>query len=242
MGELHLEIIADRMRREFSVSCNVGRPQVAYRETITEPIDVEYEYDRELATGKHNYAKVRLALAPAPYGSGVEFTNEASPEEIPAAFVSAVEAGVRQACETGVLAGYALTDLAVQLLGGAQVADESNEGDFAYAASEALWNGARDAAPALLEPVMALEVRIPEQYLGDVNGHLNQKRGKILGMAPVKTDRVIRAEVPLVEMFGYATELRSLTQGRGHYSMQLARYERVPDKIAKQITQHYVGA
>jgi elongation factor G len=242
MGELHLEIIIDRMRRQFNLACNVGRPQVAYRESITRADEVEYEHAKELAAGRHNYAKVRLALAPGPYGSGVVFENAAAPTEVPPAFVAAVEAGVRQACATGVLAGYALTDIAVRLIGGAFIADESTEGDFAYAASEALWNGARDAGPVLLEPVMALEVRVPETYLGDVSGHLNQKRGKILGMESVQNDRIIRAEVPLVEMFGYATELRSLTQGRGQYSMQLAHYERVPDKIATEITRQYIGA
>jgi elongation factor G len=242
MGELHLEIIAERMRREFNVDCNVGRPQVAYRETITGAVESVYEHDRELAAGKHNYAKVLLALQPGSYGSGVVFANEASPDQVPPAFAAAVEAGVRQACDTGVLAGYALTDLEVKLVGGDFVPDESSEGDFAYAASEALWNGARDAGPVLLEPVMSLEVWVPESHLGDVTGHLNQKRGKVLGMEPVKNDRIVSAEVPLVEMFGYATELRSLTQGRGHYSMQLARYERVPEKIATQITRLYIGA
>jgi len=242
MGELHLEIITDRMRREFNVECNIGRPQVAYRETISQAVTSEYEHNRELAAGKHNYAKVRLELQPGAFGSGVTFASEAAPDQVPPAFLAAVEACVRQACDTGILAGYALTDLDVKLVGGAHVPDESSEGDFAYAASEALWNGARDAGPALLEPVMAVEVWAPENYLGDVTGHLSQKRGKVLGMEPVKNDRIVSAEVPLVEMFGYATELRSLTQGRGHYSMQLARYERVPEKIATQITRLYIGA
>jgi len=241
MGELHLEILTDRMKREFNVACNVGRPQVAYRESISQAVESVYEHRKEAAV-KHNFAKVRLALQPGEIGSGVTFANEASAGEVPLQFTAAVEAGVRGACETGVLAGYALTDLAITLIGGAYDDDDSSEADFAYAASEALWNGARDAGAVLLEPAMDVEIRTPADYLGDVTGHLNAKRGKVIGMDAVGDDRVIKAEVPLTEMFGYATELRSLTQGRGVYSMQLKRYERVPEKIAAEITRLYVGA
>jgi len=241
MGELHLEIISDRLQREFKVACNVGRPQVAYRETITKAVTSEYEHKREVA-GRGNYARVKLALAPGEYGSGVTFASEAGPLAVPAQFLGAVENGALQAAATGILAGYSLTDLSITLLDGAAVEGESTEADFAYAASEAFWNGARDAGPALLEPVMAVEIVVPEDYLGDVTGHLNAKRGKITGMDQLRQDRVVKAEVPLTEMFGYATQLRSLTQGRGVYTMQLARYERVPDKIAASITRLYVGA
>ncbi len=241
MGELHLEIIADRLQREFKVACNVGRPQVAFRETITKAVEYEFEHRRELV-GRGNYAKVKLGLAPGEYGTGVGFTNKLGPDALPAEFVAAIEGGARQAAETGILAGYALVDLQITVLGAAQAEGESMAADFAYAASEAFWNGARDAGPVLLEPVMHVEVVVPESYLGEVTGHLNAKRGKITGMERIREDRTVQAEVPLIEMFGYATQLRSLTQGRGVYTMQLARYERVPDKIAANITRLYVGA
>jgi len=241
MGELHLEIIGDRLKREFKVACNVGRPQVAYRETITAAGVSEFERRKDEA-GHGNFARVVLNLAPGEYGSGVVFTAAPKARVLPPEFLAAIENGVRMACDTGVLAGYALVDLAVELADAAMAEGESTEADFAYAASEALWNGARDAKPALLEPVMDVEVVVPEQYLGDVTGHLNSKRGKITGMEQLRNDRVIAAVVPLVEMFGYATQLRSLTQGRGVYTMQLARYDRVPDKIAAEMTRHYVGA
>jgi elongation factor G len=241
MGELHLEIITDRLQREFKVACNVGRPQVAYRETITAAVASEHEHRKELGA-RGNYARVKLALAPGVYGSGVNFTSELAPGALPTEFVTAIENGARQAAETGILAGYALVDLTVRLLDAAQVEGESTESDFAYAATEAFWNGARDAKPTLLEPLMQVEVVVPDQYLGDVTGHLNARRGKITGMEQVRMDRVIQAEVPLTEMFGYATQLRSLSQGRGVYTMQLARYERVPEKIAAQITRLYVGS
>jgi elongation factor G len=241
MGELHLEIISDRLQREFKVACNVGRPQVAYRESITTSVTNDYEHRKEVG-GRGNYARVKLALAPAAYGSGVSFANDLPAGTLPAVFVTAIENGARQAAETGILAGYALVDLSVRLVDAAQIEGESTEADFAYAATEAFWNGARDAKPALLEPVMQVEVVVPESYLGDVTGHLNARRGKITGMEQVRMDRVIQAEVPLTEMFGYATQLRSLSQGRGVYTMQLARYDRVPEKIAAQITRLYVGS
>ena len=241
MGELHLEILTDRMKREFNVAINVGRPQVAYRESITATAESHFEYNKDTG-GRNNFARVKLAVSPGAYGSGVQFSSEVGPERVPAAFVSAVEAGVRQACATGILAGYSLVDLDVRLIDGAFDDEVSSEGDFAYAASEALWNGARDARPVLLEPVMAVEIRVTADYLGDVTGHLTAKRGKVLGMESRHSDRVVAAQVPLAEMFGYATELRSLTQGRGVYSMQLARYEPVPEKIAAKITRLYIGA
>jgi len=241
MGELHLEIIADRLRREFNVACNVGRPQVAYRETITAECVAEFERRKD-QSGHGNFAKVVLALVPGAYGSGIVFTAGPRGALLPPAFLAAVENGVRMACDTGVLAGYSLVDLGITLQDAAMIDGETAEPDFAYAASEALWNGARDAKPVLLEPVMDVEVVVPEQHLGDVTGHLSSRRGKITGMEQVRNDRIIKAVVPLIEMFGYATQLRSLTQGRGVFSMQLARYERVPEKIAANLTRHYVGA
>ncbi|MDY0108523.1 MAG: elongation factor G [Candidatus Krumholzibacteria bacterium] len=241
MGELHLEIIADRLRREFNVACNVGRPQVAYRETITVETVSEFERRKDPA-GHGNYAKVVLGLAPGSYGSGVVFEPAPGGVGLVPDFLAAIENGVRMACDTGVLAGYSLVDLRIDLRQAGVTDGETAEPDLAYAASEALWNGARDAQPVVLEPVMAVEVVVPESYLGDVTGHLNSRRGKITGLAQVRNDRVVQAVVPLAEMFGYATQLRSLTQGRGVYSMQLARYERVPDRVAADLTRHYVGA
>ena len=243
MGELHLEIIGDRLKREFNVQCNVGRPQVAYRESITTSGVSSFERKRDPESGHGNYAKVTLALQPGEYGTGVVFKAVKTVQDrLPAEFLAAIENGARMACDTGILAGYALVDLAIELTDAALMEGESTEADFAYAASEALWNGARDAGPTLLEPVMNVEVVVPEQYLGDVSGHLNSRRGKISGMEQQRLDRVISAVVPLIEMFGYATQLRSLTQGRGVFTMQLARYDRVPERIAADLTRHYVGA
>jgi elongation factor G len=243
MGELHLEILADRMQRQFGVRCNIGRPQVAYRETITAAVEKTYELDRQTAiSGRSLYAKVALALGPREFGAGVVFVNEAPAEAVPPQFLAAIEAGVRQACDTGILAGHPLVDLEVRLTGGAFDEEESTEAAFRMAASEGLWEAAREAQPAILEPIMELEVVVPTDYLGEVTGHLNAKRGRIHGMEHRGEMRVVEAEVPLSEMFGYATQLRSLTQGRGVYTMQFARYERVPEKIAAEITRRYVGA
>jgi elongation factor G len=242
MGELHLEIICDRLKREFGVACKVGRPQVAYRETITSATVSTFERRKDPA-GHGNFARVVLALAPGQYGSGMVF--EALPEAaavLPADFLAAIKNGIKMACDTGILAGYSLVDLKIVLQETALIEGETTEPDFSYAAVEALWNGARDAGPVLLEPVMSVEVIVPETYLGDVTGHLSSRRGKINALEQQRGDRVVKATVPLSEMFGYATQLRSLTQGRGLFSMQLARYERVPEKIAADLTRHYVGA
>lgn len=241
MGELHLEIITDRLRREFSVACNVGRPQVAYRETITAATVSTFERRKDPA-GHGNFARVVLALEPGEYGSGIVFEPLPGGAGLPAEFLAAITNGARMACDTGILAGYSLVDLRITLQETGIVEGETAEPDLAYAASEALWTGARDARPTLLEPVMAVEVTVPEAHLGDVTGHLNSRRGKINALEQLRSDRVIKATVPLSEMFGYATQLRSLTQGRGVYSMQLARYERVPEKIAADLTRHYIGA
>ncbi len=240
MGELHLEILVDRLQREFKVDCNVGRPQVAYRETVTTEAVETAEYSRE-AGGKMNYARVELTVGPGEKGAGTTFVNEASPDEVPAQFVPFIEDSARQACETGILAGYPLVDVAIRLTGGRHDEVESTEMGFRNAAVNALWDGAKHAGPVLLEPVMAVEVVAPAEFLGDVTGHLNARRGRVTGMEQRRTDQVVHAEVPLVEMFGYATQLRSLTQGRGVYSMQLARYDKVPDKIAADLTRLYAG-
>ncbi|MHB8078410.1 MAG: elongation factor G [Candidatus Krumholzibacteriia bacterium] len=241
MGELHLDILCDRMQREFGVGCNVGRPQVAYRETIGRATRQEFVFERT-AGGKAQFARVVLDLAPLPIGSGVHFTNAVPRDALPAGWVTHVETGVRQACDTGVLAGYALTDLSATLIDVTFREEDSTEAAFHGAAVQAMWDGAKAADPALLEPIMAVEVAAPAEYLGGVISQLNAKRGRIHGTEPRGEAQVVRAEVPLVEMFGYASDLRSATQGRGGYTMQFARYERVPERIATEIMRRFVGA
>ncbi len=241
MGELHLDILCDRMRREFGVNCNVGRPQVAYRETITRAATHEHVFERT-AGGKAQYARVVLNVAPQSLGSGLSFANGVGAERLPAGWVQHVEAGVRQACDAGVLAGNQLTDLLVTLTDATWREEDSSESAFRTAAMYATVDAAKAAEPSLLEPVMAVEVVAPTDYLGDVTGQLNAKRGRIHAVEPRGDAQVIDAEVPLSEMFGYATDLRSATQGRGSYTMQFARYERVPERIATEITRRFVGA
>ncbi len=241
MGELHLEIVVDRMQREYGVACNVGRTQVAYRETVSKAVISRGNFERDLG-GKTNFAEVELAIGPGAYGTGIVFTNEASEQQVPSEFVGFIESSARQACDTGVLAGYPLVDVSIRLVGGKWVEGESTEMGFRNAAIGALWDGAKAADPVLLEPVMTVELTVPPEFLGDVTGHLNSRRGRVIGMQQRGVDQVIHAEVPLVEMFGYATQLRSLSQGRGVFSMQLARYEKVPEKVAKEITRLYAGA
>ncbi|MBK7672322.1 MAG: elongation factor G [bacterium] len=241
MGELHLEIMVDRLQREHKVACATGRPQVAYRETVTRQVVQKGQFERELA-GKSNFAEVELTIRPGSYGTGIVFVDETKPGTIPAEFVPFVDQSARQACETGVLAGYPLVDLQIALTGGRFQEGQSTEMGFRNAAVGALWDGAKAAAPALLEPVMAVEIAVPAEFLGDVTGHLSSRRGRVSGMEQRRTDQVIHADVPLVEMFGYATQLRSLTQGRGVFSMQLARYDKVPDRIAAEIMRLYAGA
>ncbi len=241
MGELHLEIMVDRLMREHRVACNVGRPQVAYRETVSSKTRSHGEFSKELA-GKTNFAEVELVIAPGDYGTGNTFANEARPEQVPAQFVPFIESSAKQACETGVLAGYPLVDVAIRLVGGKFDEGESTEMGFRNAAVTALWDGAKAANPVLLEPVMSVEINVPAEFLGDVTGHLNSRRGRVTGMDQLRGNQVVQAQVPLVEMFGYATQLRSLTQGRGVFSMHLERYDKVPEKIAANITRLYAGA
>jgi len=236
-----LEIMVDRLRREHNVSANVGRPQVAYRETVTAEVKQRGFYERDLA-GKTNFAEVELVIAPGEYGTGNTFVNDLASDIIPAEFVPFIEDSAKQACETGVLAGYPLVDVAIRLIGGKFEEGESTEMGFRNAAVGALWDGAKKAKPVLLEPVMAVEISVPADFLGEVTGHLNSRRGRVMGMEQRKNEQIIQAEVPLVEMFGYATQLRSLTQGRGVFTMQLSRYEKVPEKIAADIMRLHAGA
>lgn len=236
MGELHLEVLVDRMLREYRVQARVGKPQVAYRESISVPvIGVEYRYVRQTG-GRGMYGHVVLNLEPAEPGSGIRFLNEIKGGVIPAEFIPAVEKGVREAAESGVLAGYPVTDIVVTLVDGSYHEVDSNEMAFKMAASLAFKNGVQRGEPILQEPIMKVEVIMPEEFLGEIIGQLNARRGEILGMEsrPGNTHSV-RAFVPLAEIFGYATDLRSATQGRGVFSMEFDHYARVPENVARAI-------
>ena len=240
MGELHLEIITDRMQREFGVKANVGKPQVAYRETISRAGTADHKLERQGA-GKAQFAQVRLAVEPAEFGEGESFTSDVDETVLPKPFIEAVERASLQACGSGILAGFPLVDLRIRLVGGTFDEELSNEIAFMAAGAEALRQAVQQAGPVLLEPEMDVEVVVPAEYLGDVTGHLNSKRGRINSMEPRGDVQVVKAEVPLSEMFGYATQVRSLTQGRATYTMQFSRYERVPEKTATEIIQRYMG-
>lgn len=234
MGELHLEIIVDRLRREFKVQANVGRPQVSYRETITKPVKVEGKFIKQTG-GRGQYGHVWLELAPLPAGKGFEFIDAITGGVIPKEYIPAVERGIREAMERGVIAGYPATDIQVKLVDGSYHEVDSSEMAFAIAASMAFKEGVKKASPVLLEPIMLLEVIVPESYVGDVMGDITARRGKVTGIEMRKNAQVIRAHVPLAEMFGYATTLRSTTQGRATYTMQFSHYEPVPAKIAEAL-------
>ncbi|HET7090841.1 MAG TPA: elongation factor G, partial [Anaerolineae bacterium] len=232
MGELHLEVLVDRMLREFKVQASVGRPKVAYRETITQPVRSEARFVRQTG-GRGQYGHVVLDLEPAEKGAGFSFENGIVGGVIPKEYIPAVEKGVREAMESGVLAGYPLVDIAVQLVGGSYHEVDSSEMAFKVAGSMALKDGVQKAAPVLLEPIMKVEVVAPEEYTGDITGGLSSRRGQIEGMEPHSQGvQAIRALVPLGEMFGYATDLRSMTKGRGTYTMEFAHYAEVPGSVA----------
>jgi elongation factor G len=234
MGELHLEIIVDRLLREFKVEANVGKPQVAYRETVTMSVAAEGRFIRQ--TGGHGqYGHVEIQIEPLP-GGGFEFVNKIVGGVIPKEYISPVEKGVKEAMEGGVLAGYPLVDARVVLLDGSYHEVDSSEMAFKIAGSMALKDGARRAKPILLEPLMRFDVIVPEEFIGQVIGDLNARRGRVLEIEARAAAQVIRCEVPLAELFGYATDLRSATQGRGsHTPLQFARYEAVPVQIAEEI-------
>ena len=234
MGELHLEIIVDRLRREFKVDCNVGKPQVAYKETITKSTKVEGKYIKQ-SGGRGQYGHVWLEIEPNERGKGFEFINKITGGVIPKEYIPAVEAGVKEAMERGVLAGYPVVDVKVTLFDGSYHEVDSSEMAFKIAASQAFQEGAKKCNPILLEPIMKVEVTTPEEYMGDVIGDLNSRRAKIQGMDVRGNVRVIKAEVPLATMFGYSTDLRSLTQGRGTFTMQFSHYEPLPQNVAEEI-------
>jgi elongation factor G len=235
MGELHLEVLVDRMTREFSVSANVGKPQVAYRETITEPVEkVEERYVRQTG-GRGQYGHVIINLEPTGPGGGYEFVDKVKGGDIPREYIPAVDAGIQEAMEGGVLAGYPLVDIRATLIGGSYHEVDSSEMAFKIAGSIALKKAVRQDKPVLLEPIMAVEVVTPDDYMGDVIGDLSSRRGKVEGMEQRGNAQVVRAHVPLAEMFGYATDLRSRTQGRATYTMQFDSYQQVPGSIAEEI-------
>ncbi len=235
MGELHLEVLIDRMMREFKVQAKVGRPQVAYKETITQPVRQEGRFVRQTG-GRGQYGHVVLELEPLPPGSGFVFESKIVGGAIPKEYIPAVEAGIREALDAGVLAGYPLVDIKATLVDGSYHEVDSSDMAFKIAASMATREGAKRAKPVLLEPIMKVEVTVPEQYLGDVIGDLNARRGQIesIEQRPDGT-QVVRAYVPLAEMFGYATRLRSLTQGRGTFTMEFDHYEKVSEDVAQKV-------
>jgi elongation factor G len=235
MGELHLDIIVDRLRREFNVDCTVGNPQVAYRETIRKSVKSEGKFVRQ-SGGKGQYGHCWLELTPLQPGEGFKFENKIVGGAIPKEYIAPVEAGVKEAMENGVVAGYPMVDIGVTVYDGSYHEVDSSEMAFKIAGSMGFKSGAQKANPVLLEPYMKVEVVIPEEYMGDVIGDLNSRRGRIEGMEARSGAQVITAFVPLSEMFGYATDLRSKTQGRGNYSMEVDHYEEVPKNIAEAIT------
>lgn len=236
MGELHLEILVDRMRREFKVEANIGKPQVAYRETITKKVVSEAKFAKQ-SGGRGKYGHVVIDLGPNEAGKGYEFENNIVGGSIPKEYIQPVSKGIQDAMKNGVLAGYPVVDIKVRLFDGSYHDVDSDEISFKVAGSMAFRDGARKANPIILEPMMAVEVTTPEEYLGDVMGDLNSRRGKIEGFNARRDAQVIKAMVPLAEMFGYATIMRSMTQGRAIYTMQFSHYAQVPRSIAEEIAE-----
>jgi elongation factor G len=235
MGELHLEVLVDRLIREFKVGANVGKPQVAYRETVSDPVDkVELRYVKQTG-GKGQYAHVVIAIEPTGPGGGYEFINKISGGRIPNEYIPAVDQGIQEAMASGVLAGYPVVDIRIRLFDGSSHDVDSSEMAFKIAGSMAFKDAAKRAKPVLLEPIFDVEVVTPEEYMGDVIGDLSGRRGRIESMDQRGTDRIVEAQVPLAEMFGYATELRSRTQGRATYTMQFNSYQEVPKNIADEV-------
>jgi elongation factor G len=239
MGELHLEIIVDRMMREFGVAANVGKPQVAYRETIRQMAEADYTHKKQTG-GSGQYARTKLRVEPNP-GKGYEFENEIKGGNIPKEFIPAVGKGVVEALEGGILAGFPMVDLKVTVFDGDYHEVDSSEMAFKICGSICVKEACRKAKPVLLEPVMAVEVVVPDEYMGTVNGDLISRRGQLEGTEIQGTTQMIRASVPLSEMFGYATELRSRTQGRGSFTMHFSRYEEVPKSVAEEIVSRVQG-
>jgi elongation factor G len=240
MGELHLEIIVDRLKREFNVEASVGKPQVAYKETLTKPAEGEGRYIKQTG-GRGQYGHAKIRLVPREAGAGFEFVNDIVGGVIPREYIKPIEEGIKEAMTTGVLAGYPVDDLTVELYDGSYHDVDSNEMAFKVAGSMAFKDAAHKAGPALLEPVMRVEVVVPEEYMGDVMGDLNSRRGRIQQMDARGGSQIITARVPLSEMFGYATDLRSKTQGRATYSMHFDRYEQAPSHVSEEVIARVQG-
>jgi elongation factor G len=234
MGELHLEIIVDRMRREFKVESNVGKPQVAYRETIRSKVEQEGKFVRQTG-GRGQYGHVWIRLEPGAPASGYEFENAIIGGVIPKEYIPAVDKGIKEQVQNGVLAGFPVVDVKVTLFDGSFHEVDSSEIAFKIAGSMAFKEAVMRARPVLLEPIMRVEVVTPEEHMGDVMGDLNRRRGLVQGMDDGPSGKIVRADVPLSEMFGYATDLRSMTQGRAVYSMEFARYSEAPASIAESV-------
>jgi len=234
MGELHLEIIVDRMLREFKVDANVGKPQVAYRETIRKKVDSEGKFVRQ-SGGRGQYGHVKITVEPNETGKGYEFINDITGGVVPKEYIKPVDQGIQEALNSGVLAGYPVVDIKVTLFDGSYHEVDSNEMAFKIAGSMAFKSGCEKASPVLLEPIMAVEVEVPEEYMGDVIGNLNSRRGRIENMEDRSGVKVVTSKVPLAEMFAYSTTLRSMTQGRGTYTMQFALYDEAPRNVAEEI-------
>jgi len=234
MGELHLDIIVDRMKREFGVEANIGKPQVSYRETIRAEVEIEGKFVRQTG-GRGQYGHVWLRLEPYDGESGYEFVDAVVGGVVPREYISAVDKGIQEQMSNGVVAGYPLQGVRATLYDGSYHDVDSSEIAFKIAGSIALRDGALLAKPVLLEPVMKVEVVTPEDYYGDIIGDLNRRRGTVLGMEDVPAGKSVTSEVPLSEMFGYATDMRSATQGRATFSMEFAQYKEVPDNIAEAI-------
>ncbi len=234
MGELHLEVIVDRLLREFKVEANVGKPQVAYRETIRKTVKSEGKFVRQ-SGGRGQYGHVMIEVEPLEAGSGYEFVNKVVGGTVPREYIEPVNNGIQEALESGVLGGYPVVDLRVTIYDGSYHEVDSSEMAFKIAGSMAIKDALKKGNPVLLEPVMEVEVTIPEEYMGDVMGDINSRRGRIDGMEAQAGAQIIKAYVPLSEMFGYATDLRSKTQGRGVYVMQLSHYEEVPKSITEKL-------
>jgi len=240
MGELHLDIIVDRMKREFKVECNVGQPQVAYRETIKKQVEQEYKYAKQ-SGGRGQYGHVFIRLIPQEEGKGYEFVDLIKGGVIPKEYIPAVDKGIQEAAQGGVLAGYPVENFKVELYDGSYHDVDSSEMAFKLAASMAFKEAVKKADPVILEPMMKVEVEVPEEYMGDVIGDINRRRGQVNSMEDRHGLKIVNAFVPLAEMFGYSTDLRSMTQGRGTYAMEFDHYEEVPANIAQEIMKERNG-
>ena len=240
MGELHLEIIVDRLKREFNVEASVGRPQVAYKETLTRAAEGEGRYIKQTG-GRGQYGHAKIRMIPRKPGEGYEFENEIVGGSIPKEFIKPIDQGIREAMTTGVLAGYPVDDVAVELYDGSFHDVDSSEMAFKIAGSMAFQDAAKKAKPVLLEPMMRVEVVVPKEHLGNVMGDLSSRRGQIQSQEDRGGTQIINARVPLSEMFGYATDLRSSTQGRATYSMHFDRYEPAPGNVSEEVVARVQG-